>query len=89
MSYRAFEMLDQDQKLRNKYHLKVCHFYKDFCKNILDWKGSVFDCLESLAENETNIWACIYWGINRKKEDIVFETEESWSWSNSQPPWMS
>lgn len=66
-------MLEEDQKLRTKFHQKICKFYKDFCKKIYNAKETVFKYLEDLTEHEANIWACIYRGINRKNVEIEYE----------------
>lgn len=46
MSYWACELLEEEKDLRNKFHLKVCHFYKEFCKRIYEAQDSVFNYIE-------------------------------------------
>ena len=75
MAYQAAELLENDQEMKQKFHLKVCRFYKRFCKRIYDEEDTVFNHLEELTLSETNIWACINRGINRKR-DIIFEYED-------------
>jgi hypothetical protein len=75
MAYQAVELLEQDQELWMKFHLRVCRFYKKFCKSVYEEDDSVFNHLKELTDQETNIWACINRGINRKR-DIIFEYEE-------------
>ena len=72
MGFRAAEMMDENQEGKMVNHQKICKFYKNFCKQIYNSPDKVFSYLEELTENETNIWASIYRGINRKK-DIKFE----------------
>jgi hypothetical protein len=82
-------------KKRNKsYHLKCCKFYKNYQYEFYISDKSM-DKVPKFVENETNVWACIYRSLNRKRnikydeewehesiEDNHSETEKQCNYSN-------
>lgn len=71
MSVRAYELLEKDEEMRYLYHMKCCKLFKQYW---VDFYGSekTIQQVEKFVDLETNIWACIYRGINRKN-DIAYE----------------
>lgn len=69
MTIRASELLDEDhnEKLRHEFHQKSCRLYKDYCVEIYNSEKTM-DTVEKLTEYETNIWACIYRSLNRRRD---------------------
>jgi hypothetical protein len=76
MSTRAFELLEAEEAKKTEFHLKCCRFYRDFCARFLEKVNSNEFDLNDFVEREANIWACIYRGINRKKDNDDYDTEE-------------
>lgn len=83
MSVRAFELLEENPELKFDYHRRCCILYTNYLKDFYNSERSM-DQVEKLTEYETNIWACIYRSINRKR-DIVFETLSKTSTSSESP----
>lgn len=74
MSIRAYELLESNEDLRHTYHMKSCKLFKDECYDIYISDKSI-DKIEKLVGMETNIWACIYRSLNRKKI-IEYENDD-------------
>lgn len=77
MSARAYELLEADEGKKTEFHLKCCRFYKDYCLKFIDKINANNFNLNEFVERESNIWACIYRGINRKKDTDDYDDEES------------
>jgi len=67
MTIRAGELLDEDEELKYDYHIKWCKLYKDYCIQLYNSEKTL-DTIEKLTEMETNIWACIYRSLNRRRD---------------------
>ena len=76
MNTRAFELLEEDENKKTEFHLKCCKFYKEFCAKYLNQINDKSFKLNEFVECESNIWACIYRGINRKKDNNEYDEEE-------------
>ena len=74
MSIRAYELLEWNEELRHTYHMKWCKLFNDECYDIYISDKSI-DKIEKLVGMETNIWACIYRSLNRKKI-IEYENDD-------------
>ncbi|CAI2386882.1 unnamed protein product [Moneuplotes crassus] len=78
MNTRALELLEEEGWYqRSEFHLKCCNFYKEYCQKCLetvDKHQSEFG-LNEFVEKESNIWACIYRGINRKKDTHEYDEQ--------------
>ncbi|CAI2382289.1 unnamed protein product [Moneuplotes crassus] len=75
MTIRAGELLDEDDKLRYEFHQKSCKLYKDYCIEIYNSDKSL-DTIEKLTDMETNIWACIYRSLNRRRDIEYVSTQD-------------
>ncbi|CAI2380040.1 unnamed protein product [Moneuplotes crassus] len=75
MNTRAIELLEQEESKKNEYHLKCCTFYMNFLKQFLEKINMNDFRLNDLVKIEANIWACIYRGINRKKDNDEYDLE--------------
>ena len=75
MSTRAIELLEEDPEKMKQFHFKCCKFYENFCQKFLnDMETNQYD-LHEFVSKEANLWACIYRGINRKKDNNDFDKE--------------
>lgn len=70
MSERACEILDENKELKNKFHLKCCRLYKNYCFEFYMSEKSIED-IEGLASIESNIWACIYRALEEVNHLLV------------------
>jgi hypothetical protein len=64
MSERACEIIEEDRKLKQKFHLKCCKVYREYCHEFYSSTKSL-EYIEGLASIESNIWACIYRAVER------------------------
>lgn len=77
MNTRAYELLEEDGNLmKTEYHLKCCNFYKQFWVRFIERINLGSYSMKDFVEKESNIWAWIYRGINRKKNNDNFDEEE-------------
>ena len=76
MNTRAYELLESEEDKKNDFHIKICRFYKNFLISFWEKLNNNTAILNDLVEKESNIWACIYRGINRKKDNNEFDEEE-------------
>ena len=72
MSIRAYELLELDKSLRDEYHMKTCRLFKHNCQRFFKIKKPSVSQIGKFTDMESNIWACIYRGWN-KKRDIIYE----------------
>jgi hypothetical protein len=71
MTIRAGEFLDDDPKLRHIYHMKCCRLFKNYLFSFY-LSDKRMENIEKFIEMETNIWACIYRSLNRRR-DIPYQ----------------
>ena len=68
MTIRAWEYLEHNpNNLKHAYHIKCCKLFKEYCINFIN-SDQVYEKIEVFVEMETNIWAWIYRGCNRKRD---------------------
>ena len=77
MNTRAYELLETEEFKKNEFHTKIWRFYKNFLKSYEQKMNENSSDLNEFVEKEANIWAWIYRSINRKKDNIEFDEEES------------
>ena len=76
MGSLAWELLDEDSGSKKlKFHLKLCKFYFEFCKDWLENIDKKNFTMDRFIKKEANIWAWIYRSVNRKKDNIDYDEE--------------
>ena len=74
MSIRAYELLEENEERRHCFHMKCCKLFKEYCYSFYISERPLM-YLDSLTEHESNIWACIYRSLNRKK-NIEYDNDD-------------
>jgi hypothetical protein len=75
MISKACQLLEAEPNKKNDLHLKCCNFYIKFLHSCMNKIMIGNFKLNEFVEREENIWACIYRGINRKKDIDDFDTD--------------
>ena len=57
MNTRAYELLEEEEAKKKEFHLKICRFYRNFCKNYEQKMNTNSSNLNDFVEKEANIWA--------------------------------